>query len=71
MISPIKGEEVEFYAGDTMIPITKTMYDENNKQLIIKFEKTKLSDEIKNVMLFYENSYIKGVSLFEDRIIFY
>ncbi|MFZ5597567.1 MAG: hypothetical protein ACOY31_11215 [Bacillota bacterium] len=68
LFKPVKGKEDHFYAGFITIPPTKTRYVKDEHQFIIEFEKTRISEEIKNkgLNVAEENYYLHSVELWEE-----
>jgi len=66
LFESVEGKEAEFYAGTTMIPRTKTAYDEDAHQLIITFEETNIGEKIYDLTLREENYYIDSIQVIEE-----
>lgn len=68
LFKPVKGREDYFYAGFITIPPTKTRYVKDKHQFIIEFEKTRISEDIKNkgLKVAEENHYLNSVELREE-----
>ncbi|RKD32771.1 DUF4652 domain-containing protein [Thermohalobacter berrensis] len=67
LFKPQKGKEAEFFADYTNIPITKTSYNKEQIQFILKFDNTKVGDFVKDnkVKLNSENTYIKDIDIIQ------
>ena len=68
LFGPAAGKEGWFYAAYTYIPRTKIIYNSDENQLIIKFEKTEVSQNVKkNLREMKEgNHYIKSFSFTKE-----
>lgn len=66
LFEPVEGYESDFYAGDTMLPVTETSYDEKNKEFILRFKDTKITENLKYSNFQQNNYYIKSIKVTEE-----
>lgn len=64
LFGPMKGHEVDFYAGDNApIPHTITSYNKSESQLIIEFENTTIDNEFNKSKINEQNRFINSIDI--------
>lgn len=60
LFRPIKGKEMEFYAADTDIPLTKNIYDKEKKEIIFQIHTAQIDEKLvtKKAVSIEDNQYM-------------
>lgn len=69
LFKPIPGQEAQFFAANTDIPVMRTYYVEDKNQMIIEMKKTQVSDifKEKKEILTGKNRYIDSIRVVQDK----